>query len=361
MKGRLVKYIAIIISIMAFVQGCIDPYEVEVPPGEKRLVVEGRITNDEGPYSVIITYSGNYSTKVNGISEFISGATVCIYDDQDNCAELYESSKGRYITDKWTFRGEIGRSYYLDIILPNGKHYQSKPEKMIQASEIDRVYFEYNPGDEVNKQGFYVYMDAQDPADEHNYYKWESISWWYYSFDPCWNRVPDFDAFNIMEDKNINGNMIARKLIKIVPYTGRTPYVVTVQQMALSESAYKYLFNLNEQLNLTGSIFDPPPTLIRGNLFNVEDPDELVLGYFYAGGFSTMEVAVDRTIPEESPRKTAPILQKPIYCGIPCDPMCVATGGICGEEPCPPACNNLPYITYQPPESWPIKEAICDE
>jgi hypothetical protein len=155
--------------------------------------------------------------------------------------------------------------------------------------------------------------------------------------------------------------MIANKLIKVVPYTGRTPYVVTIQQMALSESAYRYLYNLNEQITISGSIFDPPPTLIRGNVYNIDDPDEIVLGYFYTAGITTLSLAVDRTIPEESPRKTAPIIEKPIYCGDPCDTMCEATGGICGNEPCPPACNSYPNVTYQIPPNWPNPEFKCDE
>lgn len=362
MKYKILPYIiSALVSLFATTE-CIDPYNVQVKQGEKRLVVEGHITSAEGPYQVTLSHSGNYSQTVDGVSEFISGAYVCIHDDEENCVDLTETSKGRYSTRNSSFRGEIGKSYFLEIILPDGKRYLSQPEKMIQPPEIKRIYYEYSPGSDLIKEGFYVYTDTEDPADQVNFYKWETISWYLYSWDPCWNRVPDFNPFNIESDKNINGNLVARRLVKIVPYNSRFPYVVTVDQLALSENAYEFLKSLNDQLNLSGSIFDPPPTFIWGNMENTEDPDELVLGYFYAAGSSEIEVAVDRGIPENPPETYAEILNPPLYCGDPCNPLCVAFGGgQCGFPPCPPECNKLPNVTYKPPESWPLDLVICDE
>ena len=135
-----------------------------------------------------------------------------------------------------------------------------------------------------------------------------------------------------------------------------------IRELTNFESAYDFLKNLNDQINLTGSIFDPPPTFIRGNIQNDEDPDDIILGYFIVAGTSKIEIAVDRSIPENAPTHYATILDPPLYCGDPCDFVCVTmAGGICGLPPCPPACNNLPYVTYQPPDSWPLDENICDE
>ena len=342
--------------------GCIDPYETIVEEGEQRLVVQGEITSADGPYQVVLSYSGNYSKLVDGVTEFISDAYVCIHDDHGNCSELFEDTRGIYKTLDNGFKGEIGHSYYVEIILPNGKRYLSEPELMIRPPEISRIYAEYHEETDLDPEGFYVYVDVEDPSDQVNFYKWETVSWYLYSWDPCWRRVPDFSPFNIESDKNINGNKIARQLVKIVPYNGRLPYVVTTYQLGLSEPAYNFLKNLNDQINLTGSIFDPPPTFIWGNIKNVEDPDEIVLGYFIAAGTTNIEIAVDRSVPDKAPSYYSPILDPPLYCGDPCDYLCVAfAGGICGLPPCPPACNDLPNITYKPPESWPLVENICDE
>jgi hypothetical protein len=363
MKHDLFINTLIINFFLSLITGCIDPYEAKVIQGETRLVVEGHITSSEGPYSVILSYSGKYSSKVDGISEFIADASLCIYDDEGNCADLFETSDpGRYYTYNESFRGQIGKSYHLEIILPNGKHYASRPEIMQKPPEIKYTYYDYYPGSNLKREGFYVYIDTEDPGDETNYYKWNTISWDLYSWDPCWNRVPDFSPFNIEADKNIDGNFVASKLVKIVPYNSRLPYVVTVHQQALSENAYEFLKSLNDQINLSGSIFDPPPTFIWGNIRNIEDPEELVLGYFYAAGVAESEIAIDRSLPKIAPKYYATVLPIPLYCGDPCDYLCVAFGGgQCGFPPCPPECDRLPNVTYKPPASWPLNEIICDE
>jgi hypothetical protein len=352
----------LICGLLLDITGCIDPFETKVEQGEKRLVVQGHITNAPGPYQVILSYSGNYSRLIDGIAEYISGAFVCIHDDQGDCMELFEEDNGVYKTWDEDFQGEIGRNYHLEIILPNGRRYLSVPEPMIKPPEISNIYYEYHTETVLDPEGFYVYIDTNDPADQVNFYKWETVSWYLYSWDPCWKRVPDFIPFNIASDKNINGNKIAKRLLKIVPYNSRMPYVVTAYQLGLSENAYQYLKELNDQINLSGSIFDPPPTFIRGNMKSDADPDEIVLGYFYVAGTSNIEIAVDRSIPEHAPSYYAPIADAPLYCGDPCNWLCVSFGGgKCGLPPCPPECNDLPNVTYKPPDSWPLHENICDE
>lgn len=357
-----ISYIIFLVLLMQILSGCIDPYETKAKQGEKRLVVEGHITSSEGPYFVTLSYSGNYSQTLDGVAEFISKAYVCIHDNEGNCAELHEIGSGRYSTGQSSFRGKIGHSYHLEIILPNGKRYLSQSEKMLKPPEIKQIYDEYYPGSDLKEEGFYVYIDVKDPEDEVNFYKWETISWYLYSVDPCWKRIPEFDPFNIESDKNINGNLIEHKLLKIVPYNSKLPYVVSVNQEALTENAYNFLKSLNDQLQLSGSVFDPPPTFIWGNIENSEDPDELVLGYFYAAGSSDVDIAVDRSVLNQPPKKYLKLVPAPQYCGDPCEIRCVIyTGGKCGLAPCPPECNNLENVTYKPPKSWPLIVETCDE
>jgi len=50
------------------------------------------------------------------------------------------------------------------------------------------------------------------------------------------------------------------------------------------------------QLEIDGDIFDPPPATVRGNIINVDDTDELVVGYFL-----TTDITVDTlSIPKEA-------------------------------------------------------------
>jgi len=53
-------------------------------------------------------------------------------------------------------------------------------------------------------------------------------------------------------------------------------------QESLSKGAFEYFFAIGETLKLSGSMFDAAPGKIRSNLFNVNDPEDEVFGYFYA-------------------------------------------------------------------------------
>jgi hypothetical protein len=43
---------------------------------------------------------------------------------------------------------------------------------------------------------------------------------------------------------------------------------------------------VNDIINIDGSLFDPPPGTVKGNLYNAGDPNELILGYFSVSGVS---------------------------------------------------------------------------
>ena len=61
-----------------------------------------------------------------------------------------------------------------------------------------------------------------------------------------------------------------------------------VEQHSLTTEAYQFFKLLKDQASINGDIFDPPPATLRGNMINLTDPDENVIGYFRAS-----DVAID--------------------------------------------------------------------
>ena len=56
-------------------------------------------------------------------------------------------------------------------------------------------------------------------------------------------------------------------------------YCVQLSQVSLTEEAYRYWSTLKDNTTNVGGLFSPEPAEMRGNLVNIDDPDELVLGY----------------------------------------------------------------------------------
>jgi len=71
-------------------------------------------------------------------------------------------------------------------------------------------------------------------------------------------------------------------------------YLVRIEQLAISQDAYLFFNLVNNQLSITGDIFDPPPATIRGNILNIDDPEEVVLGYFFAADAAVDSIFVHR-------------------------------------------------------------------
>ena len=57
---------------------------------------------------------------------------------------------------------------------------------------------------------------------------------------------------------------------------------VMVRHIGISKETYDFLFLLLEQTGQTGQLIDVPPALIKGNIRNLTQPDNIAMGYFWA-------------------------------------------------------------------------------
>ena len=87
--------IAIIIS--ALFMSCEKVIDLDLNSAEPRIVIEGNITSDPGPYQVSITTSGDYYTA-EGIMP-VSGAEVIFVDDL-NHVDTYQKNLPENISQK---------------------------------------------------------------------------------------------------------------------------------------------------------------------------------------------------------------------------------------------------------------------
>ena len=53
-----------------------------------------------------------------------------------------------------------------------------------------------------------------------------------------------------------------------------------------------FLAKVDEQTSRTGSIFDPLPASLEGNIYNINQPNELALGYFGASAVSYKRIVI---------------------------------------------------------------------
>ncbi|MCL6102502.1 MAG: DUF4249 domain-containing protein [Bacteroidetes bacterium] len=105
------KNILIIIAMALFVSSCEKIVDLDYKNNESRIIIEGNITNQAGPYFVKITKS--ISLADTGSYPTIDDAEVSISDDAGNSEILTPQGNGIYSTN--SLKGVEGRTYTLTV------------------------------------------------------------------------------------------------------------------------------------------------------------------------------------------------------------------------------------------------------
>ncbi len=309
---------AVFLMLVAASAACIEPYDYPAEEQGNSLVVEAAISSSEGPQQVRLTTTRNIYNKDNQFVLFVSGAEVLVIDNTEETFRFIEKGSGYYYSDS-SFRAEEGKSYRLRITTKEGKVYESNEERAQQPSPIIKVDVEYSVKSEKNELGNFVDVDGfnvkaivNDSPDQRNYYLLRMRTIYKVLTDPtgyevfnrelgnyvnqpksccsvCW-VAKTLDEFVVYSDQLVDGRENAEIPLIFYPIDQRYFYdkvFFEVTQFSLTQEAYvfwKALFDLKFR---QGTLFDPAPSGLPRNIYNVDDESEQVLGYFTVSAVST--------------------------------------------------------------------------
>lgn len=315
---------------------CISPYDPKIEADDPKLIVDGLITDLSGPQKVVLSYSAAYNNNNSVFGRYETHANVIIQDNEGIQTPLYHTRSGIYESPH-DFRGQVGKSYFIKITLPDGKEYQSTPDELNYVPPIDTILGEYQEFSEGFLRGqFNLFLEFSDSEKKDEFY---SFTWSHYKFEKycsivrdiqngvtyvqkccenCWSFVRCNGCINLLSDRFINGKK-ARVSIANVPYDSKEPYFISIEQRSLTKVAHAFWTAVDEQINNAGGVFDRPPVTIRGNVFRIGDEEEQVLGFFGASSVQRKSVHFDRSKVGKPPFGTPSILTElPLNC-VPCE------------------------------------------
>jgi len=155
-----------------------------------------------------------------------------------------------------------------------------------------------------------------DPASNTHYYAWEYVETWKFVVPiepigkPEWKECfmySDNCEFKMGTSINLTGDKIERyPLLLIGEQTNRLRwrYSIIVKQYTLSEQAYRFYSNLIELNESQGTLFDPVPYSLTGNVKCMTNEEKPVLGYFLVSGISGKRIFIDN---DDLPHQYQPI------------------------------------------------------
>ncbi|MEQ8711901.1 MAG: DUF4249 domain-containing protein [Cyclobacteriaceae bacterium] len=315
--------LSVIVLCMA-ISGCIEEFDTGITKQGGTLVITGRITNSQGPHYVLI----NRTTIEDRISNPVGGAHVTILDEFDNEFQLFEEIPGSYILPIGSLNPFPGTAYRVKIEMTDGSRYASTLDRMPTNTVQDSIYYRFVTLEETSAEGipigtdyFETYIDSEIPeTDQPIFVRWEvQESYQFYPVDlpdpfdqqplPCYfDGYPDPQRINLFNNREFAAGSFKNRLVarRGIDEAFQSRYFSNVHQYSLSFNAYSYWNNISSNLNLVGGIFDVPPALVRSNIKNLDDPDELVYGYFEAALEKVSRVSVtDFDVPFEFEERCA--------------------------------------------------------
>ena len=306
------------ISVYIFTTSCVRRISPQIRQGAEELVVEALLTTDSVSYIVKLSYTGNLtnaSVNVDPNQNFINDARVIIKDTGGDSTLCSLISPGTYQSKDSNFVGTVGHSYILEIYLSNGKTYISSQETMNPVPPIDSLSVVYDGSyiTGVRPTQFIVSVNSRDPANLRNFYRWaasgyiprKSIGTPCGALPPCsptecgflyqcqaqCEQLVQNIQINILSDQFINGNEIIQPVF-YSPIYWFGKHFIEIKQYSINKDTYVFWQQFVGQTNNTGSILDPFPTSLLGNIHNATDSNDIALGYLEVSAVATMRIVI---------------------------------------------------------------------
>jgi hypothetical protein len=288
----------------------VEWFDPEIPPTSGYIAIEGLFTNREGSHQIKLSRSVSHG------SEFtfnpVTSATVYIEDSFGNRIDFTEQDHGRYLTLQDAV-GVVGGSYTLTIETAEGEVYRSDPQvmeppivvdSMEVAWEVKEIYAAGNDGETTLQQVEGVDLFAEVHSNNNSFPKvrFETILLVQYVLSE-YGEDPDFLFCRVKKniDENVNITLLpqgtssgsavyhnvgfVKRVFPINPpefllFRGINRRIVILRQYSLNQESYSYYKELRNQLEAEGTLFDPMPSQLKGNIRCVTDPSKKALGFF---------------------------------------------------------------------------------
>lgn len=269
------KYIALlklgfsVLAVLIFSE-CQKVINVDLNDAAPRIVIEGLITDGQGPYSVTISKSGSYFNQP--VLPPVTGAEVIVSDNAGTIDTLTEIKPGVYLTSKT--QGVPGRTYTLNVLSENIEYMGSSimlrhvdiDSLSLSKNQFQRFDFGGGTGNELNIQ---LNCYFRDPS-EKNFYRIKVFA----------NDTARTDYYRLYDDQYTNGQEIGLRVARAsVDHTYR------IELMSLDRLTFGYYRTLEDLLN-TNPIFGSTPANPNTNLNNG------ALGYFGATAVSFRTITI---------------------------------------------------------------------
>jgi hypothetical protein len=232
----------------------------------------------------------------------VTGASVQVVGSDSSQYLLPEQGNGIYGNTTLSLNPAL--QYRLQIQIPNGESYQSDFVPLKPSPPIDSINWIYSADSGVN-----IYINTHDPNNTTRYYQWSYDQTWEYDMpeisylmyddsnntvvprlpaqevNRCWVNSPSTSLL-IDNTNKLSQDVVYQFPLVNIPIGSQqlmVLYSLQVTQYALTAAGYNFLYQIQQNTEALGTIFDAQPTQVIGNIHCLSNPAEPVIGYISAG------------------------------------------------------------------------------
>jgi hypothetical protein len=292
----------ILIAIVFSVAGCKEKFLSPVTNSNTGfLVVEGVINN--GGEQTNIRLSRTTGLTENGfISE--TGATVRLESSSNTFFYLTENAAGNYFIGNLLLDTLL--KYRLAITTGNNEEYISEYVPVRNNPPIDSISWVRED------DGVQIFINTHDPQNNTRYYQWDFNETWefhsayyaslkyekgpppnYDNIGVTYRDLADPEMYICWKDNSSTSLILgsSEKLSQDIIHLPITliennaqklsvKYSILVNQYSWSKAGYEFLQRMKKNTESVGSVFDPQPSELNGNIYCTSDPNKSVIGFF---------------------------------------------------------------------------------
>ncbi|RYF96504.1 MAG: DUF4249 domain-containing protein [Chitinophagaceae bacterium] len=272
------------------------------------LVVEGVLNAASGPTAIQLSRTFKLDDSASIQRE--RNAVVVVEGKDNTTRALTMTADGLYTSPDLGL--VYNNEYRLRITTAGGKEYLSDYVVARKTPVIDSVGFRQDD------KGVQVYVNTHDVSNDTRYYRWEYDETWeihtFYSssfkyvngvvmdrtpadyVSVCW-KYDEFSSILLGTTAKLQSDVVYRAPLLFIPNGDEklaVRYSIMVRQYAMDKPGFEFFEMMKKNTEGLGTIFDPQPSEIRGNIHSTSDPEERVIGYVSAASLEQQRYFISR-------------------------------------------------------------------
>lgn len=323
----------IILSLAFIFKACVEPFEPHIEEEKKLMVIDGILNDRDSIQTISISLSSPYNEP-----EFIpiTGCVVRVEDNLGTGLLFSEAKNGIYQAQADPGFAHAGKAYKLIVITPGGDIYESEYDTLTNCPPIRHLSYKVETqgtsDPDKSYHGIRFYVDVEGSSSDSRNFMWMYEETWeyhaYYPIHYIWDgeelhdHTPELEGFKVCymsrglteykvgSSSMLVENKITQQPIHFVSNQSERleeKYSLLVLQHSLTSGAYDYLERLQSQSGSPGGLYENQPASARGNIYNMNKPEEKVLGYFFASQVKEKRIIVDELFDFRMPEFFCPL------------------------------------------------------